>query len=230
MKYINNIDGTTYKSYTYRMDYPGGYYYEGSKYEAGCNPENTKEYEGTRRSDHPKAELHRSLMGTGVKTITGIFDTPQQAVAYEVIRHEALDLSDPKCLNVGRQQSVGFVFQGSHTEESKLKISEAMTGELNPMYGKSHDLSAKIKMRQNHADFSGENHPQYGRRGVDSHMYGKSHSEETKALMSETALGGNNPFYGSKHKLYRLPCGKVVPKNILMRNHRSLADSATLIS
>ena len=46
----------------------------------------------------------------------------------------------------------------------------------------------KKKMSDNHADFSGEKHP----------MFGKHHSEETKKKMSESRTGEKNPNFG-KH-------------------------------
>ena len=49
--------------------------------------------------------------------------------------------------------------------------------------GYKHSEETRKKMREHHADFSGKNHP----------MYGKHHSEEWKRKMR----GENNPFYGS---------------------------------
>lgn len=57
------------------------------------------------------------------------------------------------------------------TEETKRKISLAMSGENNPMFGKKHTEGALIKMRGH--DQSGENNG----------MFGKKHSEETKEKM-----------------------------------------------
>ena len=47
-----------------------------------------------------------------------------------------------------------------HSEETKQKQSEANKGENHPMYGKKHSKEVKQKISENHADFSGENHPQ----------------------------------------------------------------------
>lgn len=57
-----------------------------------------------------------------------------------------------------------------------------------------HSEESKQKMRDNHKDTSGENHP----------LYGKHHSDETKLLMSEIAkdrlsVKENNPFYNKHH-------------------------------
>ena len=52
-----------------------------------------------------------------------------------------------------------------HLEETKRKISEAnkgtMTGESHHFYGKHHTEGTKKKMKENHVDFSGENHPNW---------------------------------------------------------------------
>lgn len=73
-----------------------------------------------------------------------------------------------------------------HTEETKQKLSESKKGERNPMYG-----------------MSGEKAPSYGKKwseemrmkflaansGEKHFMYGKNHSEETKRKMREFRLG-----------------------------------------
>ena len=53
----------------------------------------------------------------------------------------------------------------------------------------------KQKISENHADFSGENHP----------MWGKKHSEKTKQKISKKKIGENHPMYGrtgENHPLY----------------------------
>jgi hypothetical protein len=59
------------------------------------------------------------------------------------------------------------------SEETKQKMSIVKLGEKNSFYNKHHTEEAKQKMKQNHADFSGSNHPQYGRTGNLCHNYGK---------------------------------------------------------
>lgn len=85
-----------------------------------------------------------------------------------------------------------------------------------------HSEETKQKMKENHADFSGENHPQYGtHRSEETKLIlsqkakkrfeeighpstGRNHSEDTKLLLSELAkerfsLPENNPFYNKHH-------------------------------
>ena len=63
------------------------------------------------------------------------------------------------------------------TEEHKKKISESLTGEKNPNFGKHFSEETRKRMSDNHADLSGENHP----------MFGKHHTEETKSKMSKSS-------------------------------------------
>lgn len=59
----------------------------------------------------------------------------------------------------------------THSEETKIQMSEAKKGKNNPLFGKT-----------------GKNHPMFGK--------GKPLSEETKAKMSEAKKGQNHPFFG----------------------------------
>lgn len=77
------------------------------------------------------------------------------------------------------------------------------------------------KMRDNHTDISGSNHPRYNKgylvSGENNPMYGKHHSEKSKCMMSKTRKenysngmyehlhhqnnkGKNNPMYGKRGK------------------------------
>lgn len=46
-----------------------------------------------------------------------------------------------------------------HTDKFKSMMSVRMSGESNPFYNKKHTESTKLKMKNNHADFSGYNNP-----------------------------------------------------------------------
>ena len=61
---------------------------------------------------------------------------------------------------------------GKRSEETKQKMSEAMTGEKNPMYGKT---------------------------GEKAFWYGKGHTEETRKKMSEAQSGEKHPMFGKEH-------------------------------
>ncbi|AGE59080.1 GIY-YIG catalytic domain-containing endonuclease [Paramecium bursaria Chlorella virus OR0704.2.2] len=72
---------------------------------------------------------------------------------------------------------------GKPSEETKQKISKAMSGEKHPMYGKTPSDETKQKISKAK---SGEKH----------HMFGKTRTEETKRKMSEAMTGEKNPMYG----------------------------------
>ena len=73
-----------------------------------------------------------------------------------------------------------------HSEETRKKMSEHhadFSGENHPMYGKHHSEEWKRKMR-------GENNPFYGSlAGKNNPMYGKKHSEETRKKLSDAIKG-----------------------------------------
>ena len=72
-----------------------------------------------------------------------------------------------------------------HLEETKEKISLSHIG-------KKLSKETKRKIKENHADFSGENHPRYG----------KKLSKKTKKKISKShhdVTGKNNPMYGKTH-------------------------------
>lgn len=67
-----------------------------------------------------------------------------------------------------------------HAEESKRKMR------------KPRSEKTKERMRKNHADFRGEKNPNYGKPGIklfgsDNPMFGKTHSEEARKLMSKAS-------------------------------------------
>lgn len=74
------------------------------------------------------------------------------------------------------------------SEEHKRKLSEALKG-------KPRSEETKRKISENHADFSGENHP----------MYGKTHSEETRRQISETRKG-SHWYNNGMIEVYRKQC------------------------
>ena len=80
-----------------------------------------------------------------------------------------------------------------HSEKTKTKISEALTGENHPrgMLGKSYSAETKAKISKTliSIEITGENHPMFGKTGKNHPLFGKAHSAETIAKMSETHLG-----------------------------------------
>ncbi len=51
-----------------------------------------------------------------------------------------------------------------HTDEWKTLMSKLNSGEGNPFFGKTHTEETRKTMKEHHADFNGEKHPNYGKR------------------------------------------------------------------
>ena len=75
------------------------------------------------------------------------------------------------------------------SEETKKKMSELRKGEKHWNWGKHWSEEVKEKMRNNHADFSGEKHPMFGRIGEKNPLFGTHLSEETKQKISKINKG-----------------------------------------
>jgi len=91
----------------------------------------------------------------------------------------------------------------SHTEESRSKISGRMSGENHPLFGKGHTNESRVIMS---IAKSGENHPFFGkirpeetRAKISESKLGNSQTEETRAKISEKMIGENNHMYGKSH-------------------------------
>ena len=86
-----------------------------------------------------------------------------------------------------------------HSEEHRKKNSEAKKGKIPWNKGKSpSEETRRKKSEAMKGKFEGENHPQYGKRGINCPNYGKKRSGETKRKQSEVKKGKNNPNYGKK--------------------------------
>lgn len=82
---------------------------------------------------------------------------------------------------------------------------EIMDGKKHISYhntGRKHSELEKQKMRDNHADFSGKNNPQYGKRGEDNHNW------KNYATIVKTGKMNNKQRYGIRFT------GKIIKKSI----------------
>ena len=89
--------------------------------------------------------------------------------------------------------------KGPLSSECKSKISNALSGHNNPMYGKYHSEETKRKMsdaRKGHSPDAST------RKKISKANLGRSngpHSEETKRKMSDASKGCNGSFFGKTH-------------------------------
>ena len=70
--------------------------------------------------------------------------------------------------------------------QSKLGKNFGMIGENHHMYGKTHTPEARKKMSEK---VSGEKHPMYGKKGKEHHSYGYKHTDDVRKQMSESKRG-----------------------------------------
>lgn len=66
----------------------------------------------------------------------------------------------------------------------------------------------------------GNKNPMYGKLGKQHPAYGRHHTEETKAIISDKSTGSNNSMYGKCHKQITCPhCNTSGPANMMKRWH-----------
>ena len=73
-----------------------------------------------------------------------------------------------------------------HSEETKIKMSEARKGEKNHNYGKTHSEEQKRKLSE---AMKGKTHSEEHKRNISEAQKGRTHSEETKRKLSEAHKG-----------------------------------------
>lgn len=108
------------------------------------------------------------------------------------------------------------------SEETKEKLSKALSGENNPMYGKTYTLKQRQLISKR---TKGENNPMYGKRGKDNPNYGRHlteeqkqklskimNSPEVKKKISDKLKGDKNPM---KNKVNAMKCGATHKKKVI---------------
>ena len=83
-----------------------------------------------------------------------------------------------------------------HSEETKIKMSEARKGEKNHNYGKTHSEEHKRNISEAQ---KGRTHSEETRRKLSDAHKGKTLSDETKRKLSEVNKGENHHMYGKTH-------------------------------
>tara|TARA_B110000240_G_scaffold121578_1_gene135793 strand:+ start:614 stop:1237 length:624 start_codon:yes stop_codon:yes gene_type:complete len=127
-----------------------------------------------------------------LKEIVCEFGSREESVEFE---RKIIEDNIKHHLNRNYHTGMGMAFYGkNHTEETKVKQSESMKGkhlgEKNPFYGKKHSPETlRIMMEAN---------------------LGKTHSDDTKQKMSETATNIDRSEYKlNRTKIQYIPTGEV---------------------
>jgi group I intron endonuclease len=158
--------------------------------------------------------------------IVRICSTRDEADILEIKLQEKFNVGiNESFYNRAKRTSTGFSRADVKlSPEHKLKMSEAQTGENNPMYGKNHSDETRKKMSEAKL---GEKHPMYGKdfspehkqklseanKGENNPMFDKEHTPEAKLKMREAKLGVPQEQVECPH------CGKIGGKNLMSRYH-----------
>ena len=124
-------------AYVYQVKHrETGEFYIGSKYAIGATPDNTKEYLGSSKGKTERCNRYKYLLSNEKhlldKIIIEVFDTKQDALAFEIEMHHKL-FDNPLCLNGAKQTS--------------NKFSASFVGKEHQFFGKNHSINAREKMR-----------------------------------------------------------------------------------
>lgn len=132
-----------------------------------------KRYRNDIANNTHNKHLKRSIEKYGIENfyIDKEFDVAYSREELDKLEDMYIKMYETTNSNKGYNKKFGGS-NGKHTEESLNKMRECKIGEKNPCYGRV-----------------GEIH----------HMYGKTHTEETKKKISQAIKGENNPFYGKVH-------------------------------
>lgn len=99
-----------------------------------------------------------------------------------LIAHFDSRVKQGKGYNISEGGDWGDISEGLSEEDNKRwrqNISKACAGKRNGFYGRKHTEESRKLISEHHADFSGENHP----------IYGKHLSESTKRKIGEAGKG-----------------------------------------
>jgi len=105
------------------------------------------------------------------------------------------------------EKNNSFSFRGRHhSEETKRKMSEWMSGEKNPNYGKHHSEEWKIKkseqMKGERNHFFGKHHSEESKNKIRNNNHLGTHpTEETREKLRKNNRGIGNPHFGKYHSI-----------------------------
>lgn len=165
----------------------------------------------TRNGEYRQPSMAKAILKYGWSNI-------QHEIIYNGLNKEDAEKTEIALISKFKSNKKAFGYNiasgGNATqklpEETKRKISMALSGYRHPLYGKHHSDSTKKKISEAK---KGEKNPLYGKplsdeakrkkseavRGNKNPFYGKTHSEEAKKKISNATAGKNNPNYGKRH-------------------------------
>lgn len=123
------------------------------------------------------------------KIVLAYATSPEGAIWLEMMFQRVFDVvEDPQYANRAYQTSVGFDTTGlsaPKTDEHRAKISQALSGEKHPQFGKP---GTRL----------GATTPQEVRERISKTLTGHQRSSESKEKQSKSVSGPNNPLYGKR--------------------------------
>lgn len=141
-----------------------------------------------RKKEHGTVPLQRAWNTYGEENF--IFQIEEEMSGDRRARIECEQVYLDKGFELGILYNVARAARGGDLgEEVNQKRSKANTGKK-----RSEETRAKMSEA-----LLGEKNPMYGRTGKDNPMYGKHHTEEARAKMCKAQSGKNNPMYGKHH-------------------------------
>lgn len=161
---------------------------------------NGRDYLGKHSSDDPYDDylgsFYDETFNPDDKIILAYSNTAEGAVWLEIMFQKVFRVAEnPTFANQSYQTSTGFDVTGvPKSEEHKRKISEAVSGEKHPFFGKPSPRRGVTLTEET-------------REKISEGLRGKKRSLESRQKQSKTVAGPNNPLYGKtgdQHPCYGL--------------------------
>ena len=174
-------------NYTYLITYPDGMVYHGSR---GCDcPIEEDDYMGS----------SKYTPDGGTKIILTTHNSRENAFEEEIRYHSENNVkNNSDYYNKSNAISSGFSM-GNHSEESKIKISEATIGSNNPFFGKKHSDEVKAKISKIH---KGKVMSEKTKEKMRANHYQPDNSGENNGMFGKVAVNRDNTLYVWFHDIH----------------------------
>jgi hypothetical protein len=184
-----------YTPYTYLIGWSKHQkYYYGARWAKHCHPSDLwKTYFTSSKS---VKQFRKKYGNPDIIEIRKTFSSKTEVRLWEhkVLRRLRVK-NNPKWLNITSSLGIDYeihpFLDKTHSEETKMKISQSLTG-------KKDKEETKKKKSEIAKKRTGEKNGMFGKLGSDHPNYGMKHTEETKKIMSEKKRGENHPNFGKK--------------------------------